>query len=142
MASVKINYTVQSCPKCDKKLLKVMTGTVLVGSPLITCKKCGDTYRTDLRVEWYKYPNKMTLFLVPLLIPVGLLLTGTIMEDLVIGIMAAILGIFISLSLVIPELIRVFRSKKRMKDKAYLQRLLLAKEISMDEYEEFTANLK
>ena len=138
MAHIKINETVMSCPKCGKKLLKVTTGSVLIGSPLIDCKKCGITYRTDLRTEWYKYPSKKAIFLIPALIPVVMLLVGMFMGDPAIGVMAALFGVVFSVCYLAKDLIRIHQSKKRMRNKEYLHRLLMEQIISVDEYALFS----
>lgn len=134
MASIKVKYVVQSCPKCGKKLLEQQAGTKTIGSPLITCKKCDTTYRTDLRVEWYKYEPKWSILIAPLLIPVALLLAGTILGEPAVGIFAAIIGLFFSLFLCGKDLFRVLQSKKRMKDRDYLQKLLVFGIIGPEEY--------
>lgn len=134
MSGLKVPYIVQSCPKCGKQLLKVQAGTKMIGSPLITCKKCNITYRTDLRVDWYKYEHKWSLWIAPLLIPLILLLVGTILEDFAIGIMAALFGLLFSFFLCGKELLRVVQSKKRMKNRDYLQKLLSFGAISTEEY--------
>lgn len=142
MAHIKVYETVMSCPKCGKKLLKVTTGSVLIGSPLIDCKKCGITYKTDLRVEWYKYPTKKIIFVLPALIPIMLLLVGIFMGDPAIGIMAALFGVVFSVCFLAKDLIRIYQSKKRMRNQEYLQRLLMAGMISLDEYTRFSQEAK
>lgn len=134
MASVKIYYNVQSCPKCGKKLLKVQSGTVKIGSPFLDCKKCGVTYITPLRVEWYKYPSKWVIFAMPFIITAALFVAGTIMEDPVIGIVSGMFGLVFGICFVLPDVFRIFRSIRRMRDPAYLKRLLQAQLISYDEY--------
>lgn len=142
MASIKMQYVVQSCPTCKKQLLKVAAGSTLIGSPLLPCKKCGTTYRTTLRKEWYAYEPKWLVFIWPLLLPAALFLTGTLMGDAAIGIFAALLGLLIGLCISGADLIRIIRSKKRMRDEAYLQKLLLYRAITPDEYDRFRAECK
>ena len=142
MAHIKIKETILSCPNCGRKLLKVPTGGILIGSPFVTCKKCGTTCRTDLRVEWYKYPAKKSVFVIPVLIPVAMLLTGIFMGDAAIGIMAALFGAVFGLCWLSKDLFRIFRSRKRMQDKEYLQRLLANQLISIDDYARFSQAAK
>ena len=142
MAHITINETVQSCPICGKKLLRVVTGGVLIGSPLITCKKCGTTCRTDLRVEWYKYPAKKGIFIIPALIPVAMLLVCMLMGDPAGGVMGALFGGVFSICFLTKDVIRILRSKKRMRSKEYLQRLLIAQILSTDEYIQFLREAK
>lgn len=142
MASVTMTYVVQSCPKCNKKLLKVAAGAYIIGSPLITCKKCGNTYRTNLRKEWYEYPTKWTLWGLPLIITSGMLLVGLLMGEPAIGIVAAIFGLFLGLCFTIKDIVRMVKSKKRMKDPEYLAKLLLYGVISKEEYEQFMLKTK
>ena len=123
MATIKVNYVIQSCPRCGKKLLKVAQGGVLIGSPMITCKKCGQTYKTDLRVEWDDYPAKWQVWGLPILLPVLMFVIGAIMANAALGIMAAIVGLLISLGFFIKDGIRILKSKKRMKDPAYINQL-------------------
>nr|MBR4280966.1 hypothetical protein [Clostridia bacterium] len=142
MASVTMTYTVQSCPNCNKRLLKVAAGSYLIGSPLITCKKCGKTYRTDLRVEWYRYPTKWTLWAIPLIMAVGILIVGALMGEPAIGIMGAIFGLLFGLCFTIKDVVRMIRSKRRMKEPEYLAKLLLYGAVSIDEYEQFMQQAK
>lgn len=142
MASVKMQYMVQSCSKCGKKLLEVPAGGTIIGSPLITCKKCGITYRTQLRVEWYKYEPKWMVFSLPLILAALLMLVGTIMSDAAIGIMAAIFGLLIGLCISGRDIIRMLQSKKRMRDANYLRQLLQFQVIELDEYGKLLSEIK
>jgi len=147
MAHVKISETIQSCPRCGKKLLKVTTGAVLIGSPLITCKKCGVTYRTDLRVEWYRFPQKWTIFALPAIIAAVILLMGFLFmvkseEDILIVILVAFFGFFVGLCFTVRDVIRMLQSKRRMRDAAYLQRLLQFGVISREEYAQLCSQIK
>ena len=137
MASVQMTYVVQSCPHCNKKLLKVAAGMYIIGSPLITCPKCDKTYRTDLRVEWYKYPTKWILWAMPLIMSGSILLGGTLLGEPVIGIVGAIFGLLLGLCFTIKDIVRMVKSKKRMKNPEYLTKLLLFGVISADEYKQF-----
>lgn len=142
MASIKMQYLVQSCPKCGKKLLEVPAGSTIIGSPLITCKRCGTTCHTQLQVEWYKYQPKWLVFGLPLIIAAAMLVVGALMEDLAIGIMAAILGLVIGLCTSGRDFIRMLQSRKRMRDANYLRQLLLIHEITPAEYEKFCSESK
>lgn len=140
MASVKMAYIVQSCPYCGKQLLKVAAGSVIIGSPLITCKTCGHTYKTDLRVEWYKYPTKWTLWGLPLIITGAMFLVGLFMGEPAVGVLAAIFGLILGLCFTIKDVIRMLQSKKRMRDPKHLEALLAYNVISQEEYDQFTKN--
>lgn len=142
MASVKIPYVRQSCPKCGKKLLEVPASTTVIGSPLITCKKCKTVSHTRLRVEWYKYQPKWMVFCLPLMLFAGGIVTGALMGDLAIGIFAGILCGMIGLFISGKDIVRMILSKKRMRDINYLRQLLLINELSLDEYNEFSAKIK
>lgn len=140
MGSVRITYHVQSCPACNKQLLKVQAGTTLIGSPLITCKKCGRTYRTELRTEWYQYQNKWVVFIWPILLPTIFLLASLFMEDIAVGVFGALfLALPLGLVMSGKETIRIIQSKKRMRDQAYLSQLLQMRIISVDEYMELVS---
>ena len=141
MATIKTTYVIQSCPKCQKQLLKVMAGTTIIGSPLITCKKCGTTYKTNLRTEWYNYQPKYMLWLLPLLLTVSMLAVGVVMGEPAIGVAAAIFGLLFGLGFTIKDLIRMIKSKKRMRDPKHLENLLLYGVISPAEYKTFTEKL-
>ena len=137
MATIKTTYIIQSCPRCGKKLLKVAAGAVLIGSPLITCKGCGRTYKTDLRQEWYDYERKAMVFVVPAILPIIMLIVGTVMENLALAVMAAIFGLIISLCFIGKDVYRIIMSKRRMRDVKYLDQLLQYNAITQREYEEF-----
>lgn len=137
MAGITMQYLVQSCPHCGKKLLKVTAGAFIIGSPLITCKKCGKTSITLLRKEWYEYPSKWTLWALPLIMAGGILLVGTLMGDPAIGIMGASFGLLLGLCFTIKDIIRMLKSKKRMRDPEYLAKLLMLNLISTEEFDQF-----
>ena len=137
MATIKTTYIIQSCPRCGKKLLKVAAGATLIGSPLITCKGCGRTYKTDLRQEWYDYERKAMVFVVPAILPIIMLIVGAVMENLALGVMAAIFGLIISLCFIAKDVYRIIMSKRRMRDAKYLEQLLQYNAITQREYEEF-----
>ena len=142
MAHITMTYAVQSCPHCKIKLLKVAAGSQIIGSPLLKCKKCGNTYKTNLRVEWYKYPQKWTLVGLPVIITASMLLVGFLMGEPAIGVMAAIFGLIMGLGFTIKDLIRMASSKKRMRSAAYLNQLLQYNAISPEDYETFMRSAK
>lgn len=137
MAHVKMTYIVQSCPHCGKRLLKVAAGGQIIGSPLLTCKQCGRTYKTDLRTEWYNYPSKAMLWAMPLIIAGVMLLVGMVMGEPAIGVLAAIIGLIIGLCISFKDVVRMIQSKKRMRDPQYLDQLLQYGAITQSEYETF-----
>lgn len=139
MASIKINYTMQSCSSCGTELLSVPTGSPEIGSPLITCRHCDKTYRTNLRVEWYAYRHKWLIYGMAPLLFVTMTLFGSIMSDPVIGIMAGFLGLFIGLCMTIKEIPRIVKSKRRMRSAAYLNQLNEYALISPEDYARFRA---
>lgn len=138
MASIKMQYIVQSCPRCGKKLLKVPVNSTLIGSPLITCKGCGQTYKTDLREEWYEYEHKVMTFAVPAIIPVAMLVVGMFMGEPAIGLMAAIFGLIFALCWCLKDIIRIIMSLRRMRQQSYLDKLKEYGAITQREYEEFS----
>lgn len=140
MAHVTVHYTVQSCPVCHKQLLKVTTGSTIIGSPLITCKKCGRTYRTDLREEWYQYDHKWQLWAMPFIITAIGFVVGMLIEGMAIAIMASAFMFIFGLCWSLKDLIRMFKSKKRMRNPEYLAQLLVYGVLTPGEYEEFMKN--
>ena len=136
------NHFKQTCPYCKKRLLTVSVGSQIIGSPLITCRKCGRTYRTNLRTEWYEYPQKWTLVGIPLIVTFTMLLTGCLMGDSAIGIITAFLALIISLCFSIKNLIRMIVSKKRMRNAKYLAQLLHYDLITSEQYENFMRKAK
>lgn len=140
MATIKTTYIVQSCPRCGKQLLKVAAGATLIGSPLITCKGCGQTYKTNLREEWYEYEHKAMVFILPAVLPVIMLVVGAFMEGMAIAVMAAIVGLIIGVCICMKDVIRIIKSTRRMRDMKYLDQLLQYNAITQREYEEFKNN--
>ena len=138
MASIKMAYVVQTCPRCGTQLLKVAAGAKIIGSPLLTCKGCGETYKTDMRVEWHEYPSKWTLWGVPLIIlGIGLLVALFVGGEILVGLIAAFFGFMVGLCFTIKDIIRMMKSKKRMRNPEYLAKLLSYGLISTTEYERF-----
>ena len=142
MATIKMNYLVQSCPICGKKLLKVAQGATLIGSPLITCSKCGKTYLTDLRVEWVDFPRKWQIWAIPLIVPSMMFVVGAIMENAALGIMAAIVGLIIALFISGKDVVRMLNSKKRMKNPEYLSKLVAYGVITENQKNEYLTSRK
>lgn len=139
MASVKINYTVQSCSSCGTQLLSIPTGTQEIGSPLVTCPQCGAIYRTDMRVEWYAYRQKWTIFAMAPLLFIAMVLVGSVLYDPVIGLMAAFIGLSIGLFMSLKEVPKILKSKRRMRSAAYLEQLNTYGLISPEDYAAFRA---
>lgn len=123
MATINVNYWVLSCPVCGKKLLKVAQGAVLIGSPLITCKRCERTYPTSLRVEWIDYPHKWLLWAFPLILPALMFVIGGLAINAEIAGLAAAFGLIVGLCFSFKNVIRMLKSKKRLKDPAYIHKL-------------------
>lgn len=140
MATVKVTYVVQSCPRCGTKLLKVPAGGQIIGSPLITCKKCNNTYRTDLRVEWYQYKQKWLVFALPLILAAFLLVFCMLMADVETGVLGAILGFVVGLCISGRDIVRMIRSKLRMRKPEYLKQLAEYGVISEEEYTRHVQN--
>ena len=137
MATIKTTYVIQSCPRCNKQLLKVAAGSTLIGSPLITCKGCSHTYKTSLREEWYAYGHKAVIFVVPILIPVAMFAVGALMFEPELGVMAAIFGLILALCFLMKDIIRIIMSVRRMRNAAYLDKLLEYGAIAQKDYDEF-----
>jgi len=137
MATVKMAYVIQSCPHCNKELLKVAVGTKIIGSPLLTCKGCGHTYRTELRTEWYDYSPKWMLWGMPLILFVIGLVVGLCMGEPAIGLIAAFFALIIGLCITGRDVVRMIKSKKRMRNANYLAQLLLYGVTTKEQYENF-----
>lgn len=142
LPSVKVRYTVQSCPKCGKKLLEQQAGKKEIGSPLITCKTCNITYTTDLRVEWYQYEPKWPVLYMPLVIPAIALVACTIFGQPGIGLVIALIALGYSLLFGGKDWLRILESKKRMQNRSYLQQLLQHNVISQEEYRRLIKQIK
>ena len=138
----KQRYIVQSCPKCNKKLLKVAAGSHRIGSPLITCKNCQIVYNTPLRVEWYKYGPKWMVFGLPFIMAAIMFIVGIMMNNIPLGIMAAVIGFCIGLCISGCDCIRIYKSKKRMRDGNYLNQLLKYNVIDQNEFGELATKIK
>ena len=136
MATIKVSYTLQRCA-CGRELVKVPTGGKEIGSPFVTCPRCGKNYITDLRVEWYAYPIKWLFFSIPFLIALVMLVMGFLMEDAALGVMAAIIGLILGICINLKDLFRIIKSTTRMRSAGYLERLRLAGLISPEDYTRF-----
>ena len=135
MATIKMQYVVQFCPKCNKRLIKIPANSVIIGSPLLTCNYCGSVYRTNLRVEWYRYEKKWLVFALPLLLAALMFVIGLFMGEPAIGVFSAIFGFIIGLCISGRDIFRMIQSKKRMRDPEYLKKLLEYGVISQIEYD-------
>lgn len=147
MARIKVTYTIQSCPKCQRELLRIKDGVTRIGSPLVTCRGCGTTYRTTLREEWYKYTPKIMVILWPLILGALMLFTSCDVshgvEVFLARLVGGVLGGFIfGLIFCIPNFIRILLSKRRMKDLTYLMKLVDYKVITWQEYEQLRQKAK
>ena len=134
---IRVTYTVQSCPKCGKRLLRQDASTVRIGSPLLHCRRCDRYYRTDMRQEWCHMGGKAWYFLrwpVLLAIIFGIAMVFTAKH--ILGLFAGALGgIVFGLVFCIPDLFRLIASVRRMRNPNYLRRLRDHGVISSDEYE-------
>ena len=137
MASMNVTYKIQSCSRCGKQLFKAPAGSVSLGSPLLTCKRCGISYVTDMRKEWVDYPVKGVFLLLPLIFPLIGLITSLIVGDEVIGVITILFSSAIGLCYFLVHLIQVLASKKRMKDSDYLTKLLSMGAISDADYQRY-----
>jgi len=147
MARIRVTYTVQSCPQCKRELLRIKDGVTRIGSPLVTCRGCGNTYRTTLREEWYKYTPKIMVLRWSLIIGALGILSGCDasggIDVFLARIVGGILGGFIfGLIFSIPDLIRILASKRRMKNLTYLMKLADYRVITWQEYEELRKKAK
>ena len=134
---IRVTYTVQSCPRCGKRLLKQDATIIKIGSPLLHCRKCKQYYKTNMRQEWYQIKNKKWhIFQIPvLLMPVfglAMLFTSKHILGLLVG---ALGGFIIGMILRIPEMFRLIGSMIRMRDPKYLRLLRDHGIISSDDYE-------
>ena len=129
----------QNCPKCGKQLISVSTLMIELGSPLIVCPRCGKTNYTKLRREWYNYPDKDVLWLIPLVLAIGI--GGLIdYEFETPGLLVCVPIILLAIIFGGVMMVRIAGSKKRMRDPEYLAELLRWRIIRQEEYEEFMRN--
>ena len=137
MSHIQGSHFVETCPQCRKKLLKVPLGFTVIGSPLITCRRCGAACKTDLRTEWYNHPAKWTVWGIPLIVTASLLAAGTLTGEPAIGIMAICFALPILLFFTVRDIIRIILSKRRMRNPSYLRELLDHGLITQPEYDRF-----
>ena len=124
MATIKVPTVIQSCPKCGKRLMKGTPGTVAVGSPLLTCRKCGTTSRTDLRQEWCFCQSKWQVFLMPMIMALAPLLMVPFIDDPAVLVFAELfLFLPIAAVLLLLQLVRIMLSIRRMKNPEYIRKL-------------------
>lgn len=147
MARIKVSYTVQSCPQCKRELLRIKDGVTRIGSPLVTCNGCGNTYRTTLREEWYKYTPKLLVFRWSIVLSLLSLLSGCDASGGVGAFLARILGGIIGgfifgLIFSIPDFVRILLSKRRMRNLTYLMKLVDYNVITWTEYEQLRKKAK
>ena len=134
--------TVQSCPICKEELIRGESDFVKIGSPLVTCCKCGRTYKTHLRTEWFRYSPKIRPFLLPLFFALAMMLMGA--QG---GLWGAVLGAFMGFAIgivlfCIPNLVRISASMARMRKPEYLKELLDHELIFQFEYDELMKRTK
>jgi len=142
MAHRRIRYRTQSCPKCGARVLKVAEGDIVIGSPLLVCKECGCVSYTKLCSEWYNYPKKWMLGGIPLILlaaSILLIILSEMAPEVIFGL--AIIWV-ITFGVTAMDVVRMIRSKKRMRDSKYLERLLRHRVISQEEYKSFMRNAK
>ena len=148
MASIKITYTICHCPKCGKKLFKDVAGSISIGSPLMKCRKCGTISRTRMRTEWYNYPNKKYIYIIPLIIVAIFALTGFalgyfVFEEAVLwGIYMTVLGLIVGICMFANYAVKILLSKRRMRKADYLQMLLSAGEITPNDFLYFFSKIQ
>ena len=145
MASVKMYYTTLSCSKCGRQLFKAASGSKSIGNPLLICERCKIISRNPMLDEWYNYPHKASVILLPVLMPVlmGIImpLLTYIMDDSgldprLMAIIGVVLGFIVALCLSISNLVAIIKSNKRMKNPEHLVKLMLTNIITEREHKE------
>lgn len=142
-----VNYIISTCPKCGKRLFKDMQGSITIGSPLVKCHKCGTVSKTSMRKEWYNYPNKKVVYILPLLLLilfpiVGAVIGYSVFDDVELwSILCGIIGLIAAICSFANYAVRIFLSKKRMKNKEYLEQLFLAEELTPQEFVDFCSKI-
>jgi len=134
-------FSVQSCPACKRQMLVQISGTISIGSPLVTCRGCGQVYHTNLRREYYTFKHKVLTLLWPFILGSAFML-GAFITDNSNFIFLAPICFIVGLCLSIKNIIQMFLSKKRMRDPAYLSKLLLHREIDHSQYQQFLRECK
>ena len=142
MAHTEILCAGKYCPKCNARLFWGGGGSLIIGSPLVYCKKCDRIYQTFMRVEWYEYPSKWTMIGFPIILPATVLLVGLLAGEAATAVFAAFIMLLVGLCISAKDSIRMLRSKKRMRNAEYLERLLQYEAISREEYERFMRKAK
>lgn len=140
MATIKTTTYILSCPRCRTQLISLSGRTI--GSPLLTCYHCGNVAKTDLRSEWYNYPGKMQVCLLPWALPVISLIVGSFSGNIALGALCASITLIFSLILSIRYAIQIVASINRMRDAAYLNRLLRYGAITAEDHEYFMRKAK
>lgn len=132
-----IKYRTQACPKCGKRLLKVAEGDIVIASPLLICEDCGCVSYTKLHCEWYNHPQKWMVWGIPLIVAIVSVLLLVLSEFYIPVIFAVSVFWIICIIFTPMDVVRIIKSKKRMRDPEYLELLLKHRVISQEEYEEF-----
>lgn len=134
---IRVTYTVQSCPRCNKRLLKQEQGSLIIGSPLLHCKRCNQYYRTNMRQEFCHMQGKLWHFLRwPVLLAAIFGIAMLITSKHILGLLAGALGgIVFGLVFMLPSVLRLFGSLIRMRNPDHLRRLRDYGVISEEEYQ-------
>lgn len=126
----------ESCPVCKIELIRGELGSEKIGSPLVTCYKCGRTYTTNLRVEWCHYEHKLRVFFIPLFMAFGCILMGLSSKNVLAILGAGLLGFFFGIvTCCLPNMFRILASILRMRKPDYLKKLLDHRVINQTEYD-------
>ncbi|MBP3540650.1 MAG: hypothetical protein J6K72_02360 [Clostridia bacterium] len=137
MANIKMQYLVQRCPSCKKEVCRCPVGGEKLGPKIVKCKKCGLEMPTQLQVEWYEYKTKWLVFALPFLAAAMGFVVGLFMGEPAIGVMAAIFMALIGLVISGVNIVKMLLSKRRMKNREYLEKLVKYQLITEDEFQSF-----
>ena len=145
MVEKKKDHSLQRCPNCNMEQFKIRAGFIPVKSPLVTCRYCGTTFRTELRSEWCHFPNKMVSLYLAGCIAVASLVV--LLWDFLNGDMSRALGaiqflLWIAFFLLLRDGLRILLSIQRMKDPDYLKQLLQYQVIDEAEYQQLCSTAK
>lgn len=143
MATIKTTTVTYSCPKCKRQLFCAPQNTYDIGSPILSCPICQLHFRNPMKDEWFNYSKKLQAFLLPALMPLMMggvmwLLTAIGSSDLDPGamlVLGGIIGLIIGVVIAVMNVVRIIKSKKRMKSRRYLSRLLSMNIITMADFE-------
>lgn len=124
---------------------KIYEGFIPVKSPLVTCRYCGTTFRTELRSEWCHFSDKQAAPIIAGIIAAVALVF--LFLDFLKGDMSESLGtiqflLWIAFFLLLRDGLRILLSKQRMKDPDYLKQLLQYEVIDEAEYQKLCEAVK